>query len=143
MRTTLFRLLGYVLVWSAALASSACDESPVQPLHSATVSGTVSYRERIALSENARVDVSLADVSTQDAPGIVIAQTSFAAAGRQVPLPFVISYDPTRIDANRAYALHATIRSEGQLLFTSDTVVRVVTEGYPSWADLVLVRVAR
>lgn len=143
MRATPLRFLGCVLVWSAALASSACDESPIQPSHSATVSGTVSYRERVALSENALVDVSLADVSRQDAPAMVVAQTSFAAGGRQVPLPFVISYDPTRIEASRSYALRATIRSEGQLLFATDTVVRVVTQGYPSRADLVLVRVVQ
>lgn len=140
MGTMSLRSLGCVLVWSAALASSACDKSPVEPSSSATVSGTVSYRERVALSENALVEVSLVDVSRQNAPAVVVAQTSFVAEGRQVPLPFVIVYDPMRIAANGSYALRASIRSDGQILFTTGTVVRVITHGYPSSADLILVR---
>jgi putative lipoprotein len=40
------------------------------------------------------------------------------------------------------YAVGATIRSEGQLLFTTTTVTRVLTQGNPSRVDLMLSTVA-
>ncbi|MBA3345455.1 MAG: META domain-containing protein, partial [Gemmatimonadales bacterium] len=62
--------------------------------------------------------------------------------GRQVPLDFELRYDPKDIDPRRRYAVRATIRSEGRLLFTTNSVVPVITEGSPRRVDLMLVRVA-
>jgi|GEM_PF-6683540 len=50
----------------------------------AAVTGSVAYRERIALSPDAVLEVRLSDVSRQDAAP-VIAETTVVPAGRQVP----------------------------------------------------------
>ncbi len=124
----------------------ACASNPPPSEDSATpketemVRGTVAYRERMALPADAVVQVQLSDVSRQDAPAPVIAETTFTAAGRQVPFPFELHYSPDRIEANHSYAVRATIRSEGQLLFTTDVVHHVITRGNPDEVSLMLVR---
>jgi len=78
------------------------------------LSGTLLYRERIALPPDAVATVRLVEVGGEQ---IAIART--ASQGRQVPLPFTLDYDPARIVAGRRYALHAAIAdSRGRPLWT-------------------------
>ncbi len=105
----------------------------------ATVSGTVSYRERLALPPDAVLEVQLADVSKQDVAATIVAETSVAAHGRQVPIPFVLPYDPAMIAVNHTYVVRAAIRSDGDLLFTSASHYPVITRGNPAKVDLLLV----
>lgn len=127
-----------VLLFTALAAG--CDEPVTGPSGTAEVTGTVTYRERIALPDDAVIEVTLSDVSRQDAPAPIIARTTFVSGGRQVPLPFRLGYDRVAIEPSRVYAVRATIRVGGQLAFTTDTVVRVITQGAPSAVDLLLVR---
>jgi len=115
------------------------DSGP--PAESGLVTGTVAYRERMALPPDAVVQVQLSDVSMQDARAQVLSEITLSPAGRQVPLPFELRYDPAKIQPRRRYAVRATIRGEGRLLFTTDTQVPVLTEGHPDKVDLMLVRV--
>jgi hypothetical protein len=101
----------------------------------------VTYGERMALPPDAVVEVTLSDVSVQDAAASIIAQATVVAAGREVPLPFELRYDPKKIHPTGWYAMRAAIRREGRLIFTSDTVYRVITHGNPTQVDLHLVRV--
>ena len=114
------------------LAAAACAGNAPPPVETGVVTGTVAYRERMALPPDAVVQVQLSDVSLQDAPAQVVADTTLSPVGRQVPLPFELQYDPAKIEPRRRYAVRATIRSEGRLLFTTDTHVPVLTEGHPS-----------
>jgi hypothetical protein len=101
----------------------------------------VAYRERIALPPDAVVGVTLSDVSVQDVAAPIVAQTTVVPAGREVPLPFELRYDPKKIQPTRLYAVRATIHSGGRLIFTTDSVRRVITHGNPTHVDLRLVRV--
>ena len=87
-----------------------------------TLSGTVNYRERIALPPGARVSVSVEDVSLADAPSRTIASTQFQAQGG-VPIPFTLTYDADRIERGRTYTVSARIEDANgrQLLFITDT----------------------
>jgi putative lipoprotein len=105
------------------------------------VTGTVAYRERMALPPDAVVLVQLSDVSRQDAPVQVLAETTIQPAGRQPPFPFELRYDPGTIEPRHSYAVRATVRSGGRLLFTTDTHVGVITQGKPTQVNLMLVRV--
>lgn len=51
----------------------------------AAVTGSVAYRERIALPPDAVLEVRLSDVLRQDVAAPVIAETTVVPAGRQVP----------------------------------------------------------
>lgn len=136
------------LPWSTLLACalaalSACDsgdEVTVQPSAQARLSGTVLYRERMALPPSAMIEVRLEDVSRADAPADVLAEQTIATNGRQVPIPFELTYDPGRIEANRRYAVRAAIRAEGALMFTTTTSHAVLAPGTPTGGIEILVQ---
>jgi putative lipoprotein len=132
------RLLLWVglVAWAAGCAPGSSGSSGA-----GVVSGSVTYGERMALPPDAVVEVTLSDVSVQDAAAPIIAQATVVAAGREVPLPFELRYDPKKIHPTGWYAMRAAIRREGRLIFTSDTVYRVITHGNPTQVDLHLVRV--
>ncbi len=126
---------------AAAVTLACTGNSQVTP-QTASVTGTVAYRERLALPPDAVVQVQLTDVSRQEVAAPVVAETTITTAGRQVPLPFELRYDPARIEANRSYAVRATIRSEERLLFTTATAIPVLTRGNPGRVALTLVQAA-
>lgn len=102
----------------ASLAACATAPNP----GSVTLTGTATYRERIALPPDSRLVVTISDVSLADAPSTTIAETEVATAGRQVPLPFSLAYDPARIEPRRTYAVSARILDgQGQLAWITDT----------------------
>lgn len=92
------------------------------------ITGTVAYRERIALPDNAVVTVTLQDVSLMDAPAKVIAKHRFETNGAQVPFDFDLSYDSAKIEARHRYSVSARIEVDGKLRFTTDTSYPVVTD---------------
>lgn len=75
----------------------------------ASVKGTVTYLQRIALAPGATVEVKLLDVSRADAPSVTIAEQVIKPAGQQVPIAFELRYDPRRIDERHRYALRVRI----------------------------------
>jgi len=107
----------------------------------ATLTGTVAYRERVALPADAIAEISLVDATTQGAAAPVVAKVTVQSDGKQVPLPFSLHYDASRIDKTHLYTARAAIRSGGQLLFTTDQVRGVITQGNPTHVDLMLTRV--
>lgn len=104
----------------------------------ARVTGTVTYRERIALPAGAVIKVQLVDVSRADAPSVVLGEQIIPAGGRQVPFSFEIAYDPAKIDPRFSYAISARIEDDGKLLFINDTRHAVITRGAPTHVDMVL-----
>jgi len=105
-----------------------------------TVSGTVSYRQRIALTPDAEVVVELSDVSRMDVPATVIASQRIITNGRQVPIPFSLTYDTASITENGTYTVSAKIFVGGQLRWISDTAYPVGNNGEFT-ADINLVQV--
>ncbi len=105
------------------------------------VSGTITYRQRIALSSTAVVTVKLVDVSRADASAMTIVERQIETAGKQVPISFDFAYDRSKINENNRYAVQAEIRDGGKLLFISDTSYPVITQGNPRNVDIVVVPV--
>ena len=105
-------------VLGCVLLITGCALDLSQPTQSKNVTGSVTYRERIALAPSAVVKVRLVDVSRADAPATVIGEQVIKAAGRQVPFAFEIAYDPKRIEERFTYAVQARIEDEdGRLRF--------------------------
>ena len=96
------------------------------------VTGTVTYRQRVALPPSAVVAVRLLDVSLQDTASNVIAEDRISAEGKQVPIAFDLTYDPNRIQPRNRYVVRAEIRDGDRLLFTTDTSYPVITQGNPT-----------
>jgi len=103
---------------------------------SGVVSGTVAYRERMAMPENAVLTMQLQDVSNSAAPPVVIAEQRFTFAGHQVPLPWELHYDTAKIDPAHTYALSARIAVAGQVMFLNSTTYKVITHGNPTKVDM-------
>lgn len=106
-----------------------------------SLSGTVTYRERIALAPTAVLEVRLDDVTRPGAASPMVARVRFEQLG-QVPIRFELPYDATAIDPRGRYALRATISDGGVLLFASMDTTLVLTQGHGPRADLVLTRIA-
>jgi putative lipoprotein len=102
--------------------------------------GSVTYRERVALPSDAVVEVWMTDVSPLILTMAVIAETTVRTEGRQVPIPFELRYDPSRIEPDHGYAVKAVIKSAEQILFQTDEERRVVTKGNPAQVALLLAR---
>jgi putative lipoprotein len=92
------------------------------------VSGSISYRERIALPPGFVVKVQLLDVSRQDAPAKTVNSIELTPA-HQIPIPYEIGFDKTRINPHHSYAVRGQILVEGRLWFTSTQVIPVITRG--------------
>ena len=108
----------------------------------AQVTGTLMYRERIALPPGSIAEVWLLDTSLADVPAKEIAYQKIEGPGSP-PIPFVLDYDPHEIRERMQYGVRATIRHADQLLFTSDSHYPVLTRGAGNTADLMLIMVDR
>ena len=128
------------LVRGSALLLGAIIAATVLAGANHEVTGSVSYRERIALLPGARVEVKLLDVSLQDAVATIIAEQTIEVT-HQVPIPFELVYDPAEIREELSYSVRATIYHGDKMLFTTDRVYRVLTRGQGSHVDLILIRV--
>jgi len=102
------------------------------PATDSVVTGTVTYLQRSALPPTAVIEVQLQDVSRVGAPAVVMSTQTIEAQGKQVPFPYELKYDPAQIDARNTYAVRATIKDGGKLLFTSTTHIPVITNGAPT-----------
>ena len=108
----------------------------------AQVTGTLMYRERVALRPGSVAEVWLLDTSLADAPAVEIAYQKIEDPGNP-PIPFVLDYDPQEIREGMQYGVRATIRQADQLLFTSDTHYPVLTRGAGNTAEVLLIMVDR
>jgi len=104
------------------------------------LSGTVTYRERIALPPAASVEVRLVDVSLADAPARTIAETTITPEG-QVPIPYRLEYESSDIVPGRSYALQVRITAGDRPLFITQTRHPVFAGGADR-TDIVVERVA-
>ena len=100
------------------------------------VSGSVSYRQRIALPDSALVIVRIVDVSRADAPAEVIGEARIPTAGRQVPIPFEIAVPAARVAASHSYAAQARIEYDGKLRWITTQSYPVLTRGAGNTVEL-------
>jgi putative lipoprotein len=119
------RLILALLVVLALAAPAAADEL--------SISGEITYRERIALPADSILHLRLVDMGRLEAPAVVEAEAPIATPGR-VPLTFTLRFDESLIQADRSYAIAAEITSAGALWFSSfsphpvDPIVGTVPE---------------
>jgi putative lipoprotein len=139
--------LGSILTLVFAASAFAANEVPqpntraeFQP--SGRVSGTVAYRQRIALPPDAVLVVQLQDTSRQDVAAEVLGEQRLESPG-QVPIAFEIDYDPSLIDPRHSYGVAARILRGDRLLFINDAAYPVITRGNPDRVEMLLRQVSR
>jgi uncharacterized lipoprotein YbaY len=126
-RGLIMRKIGLIIViMLTTLLIAGCAKT-------ATVTGTVTYREKIALpTEGVVITVKVEDVSRADARAVTIGEQIIENPGHQVPIPFEIEYNPDNIDERYTYAMRVRIEVDGELWFTNTTRYQVITRGYPN-----------
>lgn len=106
----------FLLVGAAWLAG--CANGMIAPADRPMLTGTVLYRERIALPPSAVLTVRLLDITKSEAPEVVLAERSISNPGNP-PMAFSLPYPFGGIVASRRYAIEARIEVEGRLRFFS------------------------
>ncbi|NLX18932.1 MAG: META domain-containing protein [Desulfobulbus sp.] len=104
-----FFLLAGLLLYSSAYAGA--------------LQGTATYRERIALPDDAVLTVVLQEVTDTDAPPTVLGRTEVAPAGSP-PFHFTIAYDDAALQPDGTYTVQAAVTHRQQLLFAAETIYR-------------------
>ncbi|MXV88571.1 MAG: hypothetical protein F4117_09905 [Acidimicrobiales bacterium] len=135
-------VLALALVAAACAPYDATTEAVIEPVGAdASVRGTITYRERIALSPDAVVTVQLRDTSYADAAAVLIGEQIISNPG-QVPIDFNLRYASDEIDNRNTYSVSAVItEGDGRMAFTNDTAYDVITRGNPRRVDMTLVMV--
>lgn len=105
------------------------------------ITGSATYRQRMALPADAVLRVRLEDVSRQDVAAEVLAECEVPAEGRQVPLPFRLEFDSARIVESHRYCVRASLHLADRLLFTTDTAHPVITGDAPTDVMIVMIQV--
>jgi putative lipoprotein len=138
------------LVWACSgtawlLAIGLCvanvasgDEEQADGMKS--IEGSVWYRERIALTPNARIHVLLEDVARMDAPSVVIAESTIVPRDGP-PWHFSLAYDPHRLNDRGRYTLRVRIEADGQLLFINTEQIPAFNHGADSPLAILVSRV--
>jgi uncharacterized lipoprotein YbaY len=106
----------------------------------AAVTGYVTYLQKIALPDDAVLQVELQDTSLADAKAEVMGESVMPTQGKQVPLPFEVTYNPADIIPNHTYSLSVRITDgAGNLLFVNTQAYNVLTQGNPTFDVEVIV----
>ena len=130
-------------------ACTAVSEDNVEPVPSisklaetSAITGSLTYRERIALTPGSIATVSLEDMSRADAPAILIDQKRYSVNG--VPFGFELRLPNRDMPQAARYTVRAKIRdANGKLLFTTDTVNPVMRRPVDQeLGEIVMVRAA-
>ena len=121
----------------AGVLMSACttvDSAPPGRAEATTrvLSGSVLYRERTALPDGAKVRVQIFDGTPSEAAPKVFAETTFPTQGRQVPIPFALTFDPAKLDPVSSYAVRAYILLDDKIAYVTRTRIHVDPNALPA-----------
>jgi putative lipoprotein len=124
-----------ILLAAAVLAAAVAAEEPPP---SASVTGQVLYRERMALPSDAVVRVRLEVAAEPERPARRVAEITVPTEGRQVPIPFTLPYDAAWIVPDKRYQVRAWINSGDEVLFETRAAYPVITKGAPSKIEILV-----
>ncbi len=127
------RWLTGLLIWALAAGLAWGADT-------AHVTGTASYRERMALPPGAVFEAVLEDVSLADAPAVELGRASMPDPGNP-PFAFEIDYDPAEIDPTHTYSIRTQVSVGRKLLFVSDAMNPVLTRDAPSVVAIWMIKV--
>lgn len=137
MQSINFRALFFYSV-TVLFSVSGCATGPASNSGFTIVTGSAAYRQRIAMSPDAVLNVRVEDVSRADAKSEVLAESKEIFGNRQVPLAYSLQVPNSAIEPNHDYNLRATISENGQLRFVTTRRYPILTRGNPAKIDVML-----
>jgi putative lipoprotein len=93
--------------------------SHISPKPLGLLAGTITYRQKIALSPTAVAVVRLVDLTASGTDLAVVSTKKMDSVG-QVPIKFILTYDRSAIDGRHEYAVQGQILEDGKVVFTQD-----------------------
>ncbi len=118
MRQQAFVALAIIALAFAAIGSTTAHAADV------TLTGEVTYRERIALPDAAGLRIRLVDLTRDGTPATIEAEAILPAEG-QVPLAFTFNVAESLLTADHRYGLVAEILSGETIFFRNAAPVEV------------------
>ena len=106
------------------------------------ITGSVAYRQRIALPPDAILTIRVQDTGRADAKALTLAEQTIELAGQQAPIAFNLLVDRDLVGKRARLTLAARIESRGKLIFISDKVYPVKLVDGKSHSDLMLRQVS-
>ncbi len=120
------KILTLVVVVALLAAACGADETDVAATGETgmtSITGELTYLQRIALIPGGTATIEVSDVSLQDVGAPVVAEITIDLDDQQIPILFALTVDTTNLPPNGEFSLQATIRdAEGQLDWTTDTI---------------------
>lgn len=120
--------IGLFLV-ATPLGCACSGKKSISAQDAASLTGTVTYREKMALPAEAELTVSLVDTGSGSRS---LASRTIRTEGKQVPLVFQLPYTLGDIRREGSYGLTARITGGGATLFETAEPLPVLTQGRPS-----------
>lgn len=115
-------------LFAVALAASSLVACASQTY---TVSGTVSYRERLILPADSQVVVRLEDITRGQSYPQVVSEQRIVPNSAGVTR-FALPYNPNDINPNANYVVTAWVEQGGRVLFRNAKIYSVLTKTAPS-----------
>ncbi|HXE40453.1 MAG TPA: YbaY family lipoprotein [Azonexus sp.] len=106
------------------------------------ITGSVSYRQRMALPPDAILVVRVQDTARAGARARTLAEQRIELGGRQVPVAFSTTIDRDLIGKSARITVSARVERRGKLLFVSDKPYPALRNGEPNPVDIQLKQVA-
>jgi len=126
---------------SCLLAACASRPAPIAPeppgMRATAIDGTITYRQRVALSPQAIVKIWLQDVSTQNAVPTILDEVEIRNPG-PVPIAFRVRYERAQIRQEHRYTLLVKIYEGDRTVFLNATSYPVITQGCTDHCEVVL-----
>jgi uncharacterized lipoprotein YbaY len=109
-----------VVLSIACAAPSGPGPAAPEPAKTLLIKGALSYLARIALPPTSSAVVELREISGGE--GVVVADQRLDLKGRQVPIPFELTVDRTKIVSGRRYGVRGSVFVDGQPRWVTETV---------------------
>ncbi|GEM_PF-1411848 len=117
---TIFMLISMTLL-------SACGEAK-----QFAVTGVIDHPHSMIFPEGTVMTIELVDITKEGSPGKTIAQNVVKDQQLIIPMPFVVTYDPGKINEEHHYSIRVTIEDgEGKWTYGNEQEVPVITQGNP------------
>ena len=109
--------------------------SSTAPATGIAITGSISYLQKIALTDKSVAEIKLIDVTLKNAPELLVSRQFISPAG-QIPIKFTLPYNPAQIDPTHKYEVRARILEAGKPVFVSKIIYPALSNGSASTFDL-------
>jgi putative lipoprotein len=118
-------------------AAEEVADTPAVSGDEGMIDGSITYPQRITLPRGAKIVMELFELSGDGGTNTLVTRRTFAAES-QVPIPFRLDYDRSRISSTGTYGIRARILVDGALWFVNSAPEPVLTRGNPATVQIVV-----